>query len=95
LTKDNRYHVPRIIEPWVFDDALQPRPSEDDVTGTFGFMDPAATSYPAFLATGDQVRLVRAPCPCELVGPTIVGEVRRTSGHEVRGCGGILATVRA
>jgi hypothetical protein len=92
---EGRYHVPPILEPWVFDETLSPRPPEDDVTGTFGFMDPTATSYPAFLATGDQVRLVRAPCPCGLVGPAVVGEVRRTSGHEVRGCGGILATVRA
>ena len=91
----DRYHVPPILEPWVFDDALLPRLPEEDVTGTFGFMDPTATSYPAFLATSDQVRLVRAPCPCGLVGPAVVGEVRRTSGAEVRGCGGILATVRA
>jgi hypothetical protein len=93
--REGRYHVPPILEPWIFDEALLPRAPEEDVTGTFGFMDPTATSYPAFLATGDQVRLVRAPCPCGLVGPAIVGEVRRTSGHEVRGCGGILATVRA
>ena len=93
--REGRYHVPPILEPWVFDEALRPRPPEDDVTGTFGFMDPTATSYPAFLATGDQVRLVRAPCPCGLVGPAIVGEVRRASAQEVRGCGGILATVRA
>jgi hypothetical protein len=38
---------------------------------------------------------VRAPCPCGLVGPAVVGEVRRAAGREVRGCGGILATVRA
>ena len=66
-----------------------------DVTGTFGFMDPTATSYPAFVVTGDEVRLVRERCPCGLVGPAIVGEVRRAPGHEVRGCGGVLATVRA
>lgn len=92
---EDRYHVPPILEPWVFDEALLPQPPEEDVTGTFGFMDPTATSYPAFLATADRVRLVRAPCPCGLVGPAIVGEVRRTSGTEIRGCGGILATVRA
>jgi hypothetical protein len=91
----DRYHVPPILEPWVFDDALLPRPPEEDVTGTFGFMDPTATSYPAFLATSDRVRLVRTPCPCGLVGPAVVGEVRRASGQEIRGCGGILATVRA
>jgi hypothetical protein len=38
---------------------------------------------------------VREHCPCGLVGPAIVGEVRRAAGHEARGCGGILATVRA
>jgi Acyl-protein synthetase, LuxE len=93
--RDGRYHVPPILEPWLFDEALVPLPPGDDVTGTFGFMDPTATSYPAFLVTGDEVRLVRAPCPCGLVGPAVVGEVRRAAGREVRGCGGILATVRA
>jgi hypothetical protein len=93
--RHGRYHVPPILEPWLFDEALQPLAPGDDVTGTFGFMDPTATSFPAFLVTGDEVRLVRAPCPCGLVGPALVGEVRRAPGREVRGCGGILATVRA
>jgi len=93
--REGRYHVPPIVEPWVFDEALVPLPPGPDVTGTFGFMDPTATSYPAFLVTGDEVRLVRAPCPCGLGGPAVVGDVRRAPGREVRGCGGILATVRA
>jgi Acyl-protein synthetase, LuxE len=93
--REDRYHVPPILEPWVFDETLSPLPPQSDVTGTFGFMDPTATSFPAFLVTGDEVRLVRAPCPCGLVGPAVVGEVRRAPGREVRGCGGILATVRA
>jgi len=90
-----RYHVPPLLEPWLFDEALLPLEPGHDVTGTFGFMDPTATSYPAFLVTGDEVRLVREHCPCGLVSPAIVGEVRRAAGHEARGCGGILATVRA
>jgi hypothetical protein len=90
-----RYHVPPILEPWMFDEALLPLEPGLDVTGTFGFMDPTATSFPAFLVTGDQVRLVRQCCPCGLQGPAIVGEVQRAVGHETRGCGGILATVRA
>jgi hypothetical protein len=90
-----RYHVPPILEPWLFDEALLPLPAGSDITGIFGFMDPTATSFPAFLVTGDEVRLAREPCPCGLVGPAIVGEVRRASGHEARGCGGIMATVRA
>jgi hypothetical protein len=92
---DGRYHVPPILEPWLFDEALLPLAPGMDVTGTFGFMDPTATSYPAFVVTGDEVRLVRERCPCGLVGPAILGDVRRAAGHEVRGCGGILATVRA
>ena len=92
---EGRYHVPPILEPWLFDEALLPLPPGLDVRGTFGFMDPTATSYPSFLVTGDEVRLVRERCPCGLVGPALLGEVRRAPGHEVRGCGGILATVRA
>jgi len=92
---EGRYHVPPILEPWLFDEALLPLPPGVDVRGTFGFMDPTATSYPSFLVTGDEVRLVRERCPCGLVGPALLGEVRRAPGHEVRGCGGILATVRA
>ena len=92
---DGRYHVPPILEPYLFDEALLPLAAGADVTGTFGFMDPTATSYPSFLVTGDEVRLMREACPCGLVGPTLLGEVRRAPGHEVRGCGGILATVRA
>jgi acyl-protein synthetase LuxE len=92
---DGRYHVPPILEPCLFDETLQPIPPGADVTGTFGFMDPTATSYPAFLVTGDETRLVCDRCPCGLVGPSLVGEVRRAAGSEVRGCGGILATARA
>jgi hypothetical protein len=92
---EGRYHVPPILEPWLFDEALLPLPPGRDVTGTFGFMDPTATTYPAFVVTGDAVRLVREPCPCGLVGPAILGEVRRAAGAETRGCGGILATARA
>jgi len=90
-----RFHVPPLLEPLVYDEALVPCEAGPDVTGTFGFLDATATSYPGFVVTGDEVRLVREGCPCGLVGPAIVGEIRRAPGREVRGCGGILATVRA
>jgi len=90
-----RFHVPPLLEPLVYDEALVPRAAGPDVTGVFGFLDATATSYPGFVVTGDEVRLVRECCPCGLVGPAIAGEVRRAPGREVRGCGGILATVRA
>jgi hypothetical protein len=92
---DGRYHVPPILEPVLFDEALLPMAPGPETTGTFGFMDPTATSFPSFFVTGDEVRLLRQDCPCGLVGPALVGEVRRAAGREVRGCGGILATVRA
>jgi len=92
---DGRYHVPPILEPWLFDETLLPLPTGADVTGTFGFMDPTATSFPSFVVTGDEVRLVRGRCPCGLAGRALLGEVRRSPGRDVRGCGGILATVRA
>jgi hypothetical protein len=92
---DGRYHVPPILEPCLFDETLQPIAPGAEVIGIFGFLDPTATSYPAFVVTGDEARLVREPCRCGLGGPALVGEVRRGVGREVRGCGGVLATVRA
>jgi hypothetical protein len=84
-----------LLEPILFDETLTPLPADHEGAGTFGFMDPTAQSYPGFLITGDRVHLTRDLCPCGLTGPTLAGEVRRAPGREVRGCGGILATVRA
>jgi hypothetical protein len=90
-----RFHVPPLLEPVVYDEALVPQQAGPEVTGIFGFLDATATSYPGFVVTGDEVQLVRERCPCGLVGPAISGEVRRAPGRELRGCGGVLATVRA
>jgi hypothetical protein len=89
---EGRFHVPPLLIPVIFDETLSPT---DDAEGIFGFVDPTAISYPGTLVSGDRVRLRRAPCECGLSGHTIEGEVRRAKGVEVRGCGGILATVRA
>jgi len=91
---EGRYHLPPLSEPALFDEALLPIEGED-ITGAFGFLDPFATSYPGFIITGDNVHLVREDCPCGLKGTAIVGEVTRSAGREVKGCGGIMSEMRA
>jgi hypothetical protein len=88
-----RFHVPPQLETIILDDALEPVEGED-VTGILGVMDPFAVSYPGFLITGDNVHRTRSLCPCGLDGETILS-VSRAQGAEVKGCGGIVATVDA
>jgi hypothetical protein len=88
-----RYHVPPFLEAIVYDEELVPL-GGPDVRGTLGFVDPFATSYPGFVLTGDNVRLLRTPCACGLPGPTIL-RIERSPGKDVKGCGGIMATVNA
>jgi hypothetical protein len=88
-----RFHVPPHLETIILDDALEPVDGED-VTGILGVMDPFAVSYPGFLITGDNVHRTRRLCPCGLHGETILS-VSRAQGAEVKGCGGIIATVDA
>jgi len=89
-----RFHVPPLLEPMVFDESLMPL-SGNDLKGIFGFLDPFALSYPGFLITGDQVELVYGDCPCGRKGYALKGEIRRAPGKEVKGCGGIMASVKA
>lgn len=88
-----RFHVPPFLEAVVYGEDLTPLHGTD-VRGTLGILDPFATSYPGFVLTGDNVRLLRSPCECGLPGPTIL-RVERSPGKEVKGCGGIMATVNA
>jgi Acyl-protein synthetase, LuxE len=89
----DRFHVPPHLETIILDDALDPVDG-NDVTGILGVMDPFAVSYPGFLITGDNVHRTRNPCPCGLGGETLLS-ISRASGAEVKGCGGIMATVNA
>jgi Acyl-protein synthetase, LuxE len=89
-----RYHIPPLVEPVVLDDLLV-RIDGDDVHGAFGFLDPFAASYPGFVITGDEARLVRGQCACGLTGWAIVGEIERSLSAEPKGCAGVLASVSA
>ncbi|MDD4923930.1 MAG: hypothetical protein PHF74_03740 [Dehalococcoidales bacterium] len=91
--KYGRFHIPPIIEPLIFDAALNPLEG-DDVKGTFGFMDTLATSHPGFLISNDYVHMVNSDCECGLQGPAIL-EIGRLPGAEVKGCGGIMGSFSA
>jgi hypothetical protein len=91
--EEGRFHVPPHLETIILDSGLEPV-AGDDVTGILGVMDPFAVSYPGFLITGDNVHRVSRPCPCGLAGETFL-KVGRAAGAEVKGCGGIMATVNA
>lgn len=57
-----------------------------DESGRFAFLDAAAGSYPGFIVTGDQVKLLEH-CPvCDRPGPVLDPEVKRVKGEEIRGC---------
>ncbi len=87
------FHIPPFLDTVVYDEALVPLDGEE-VSGTLGIIDPFATSYPGFILTGDNVSLSHKPCDCGLPGSHI-SKVDRTPGKDVKGCGGIMATVNA
>jgi len=83
--KEGRYHVPPVVEAMVVDDLLRPVPG--DAGGRLAVLDPLAMSYPGRLATSDDVRLRHDPCPCGLVGQTLVAPITRYADADIRGCG--------
>ena len=87
---EGRYHAPPLIQPLLFDDALEWNP-DAETTGLLGFFDPFAASYPGLLVTGDQGHLTREPCSCGLTGWSISGPITRAPGQAPRGCAGALA----
>lgn len=91
--RHGRFHIPPIIEPVILDEALEPQ-SGRELRGIFGFLDPLATAYPGFLITGDLVHYQDGPCPCGLHGPAILS-ISRAANREIKGCGGVMASVRA
>lgn len=88
-----RFHIPPFIEPVLFDEELE-IVEGSDVRGTLGFLDPLAISYPGFIISGDEVHFVDGPCPCGLGGPAVT-EIGRARHREVKGCGGIMASLAA
>ncbi len=88
-----RFHIPPLIEPVIYDEELNPVEGHD-ISGRFGFLDPLAVSYPGFIISGDLVHMVVSGCKCGLQGPAITS-IDRAYGQEVKGCGGIMSSMRA
>jgi phenylacetate-coenzyme A ligase PaaK-like adenylate-forming protein len=80
-------HVPySFLKPLVLDETLMPVPTGE--WGRFAFLDALALSYPGFIVTGDQVRLLEK-CPvCDRPGPVLEPEIKRAAGQDDRGCAG-------
>ncbi|MGZ4903131.1 MAG: LuxE/PaaK family acyltransferase, partial [Halobacteriota archaeon] len=78
-------HTPyTFYKPLVLNEDLTP--ADYGESGRFAFLDSLAYSYPGFIITGDEVRLLEH-CPvCDRPGPVLEPEVRRAKGEEVRGC---------
>jgi hypothetical protein len=87
-------HTPyTYYKPLVLDKNLEP--AEYGEFGRFAFLDALAQSYPGFIITGDEVRMLEH-CPvCDRPGPVLEPEVQRASGEEVRGCAEELRRVLA
>ncbi len=82
-------HIPPVIIPYVLDEELNPVGFNE--FGRFAFIDPLPTTYPGFIITGDQVKLLER-CPgCGRQGPVLDVEVSRLPGAEGRGCAAVMA----
>jgi len=78
-------HIPYVqMYPMVLDENLEPKGYGE--TGRFAFLEATASSYPSFIITGDEVKLLEH-CPvCDRPGPVLEPEVKRARGEEIRGC---------
>ncbi len=78
-------HVPQtFFKPLVLNDELMP--AQEGEVGRLAFLDALAGSYPGFIVTGDEVRMLEH-CPvCDRPGPVLEPEVHRVKGQEARGC---------
>jgi hypothetical protein len=78
-------HAPyTYFKPFVLDESLMP--ADYGEWGRLAFLDGLANSYPGFIITGDEVRMLEH-CPvCDRPGPVLEPEVKRARGEEVRGC---------
>ena len=88
-----RFHIPPFIEPVLFNEELEPVEG-NDLRAIFGFLDPFATAYPGFLISGDEIHYIEGDCPCGLTGAAVT-EIGRAQFREVKGCGGIMASLSA
>jgi long-chain-fatty-acid---luciferin-component ligase len=84
-------HLSPWIYPMVLDEENNPLPFGE--VGRFAFLDPAAHSYPGFMMTGDQVKILEECPSCSLQGMVIRGDISRMAGAEAKGCGNLMREI--
>jgi Acyl-protein synthetase, LuxE len=79
------YHLPYTsLKPLVLDSSFTPVSFGE--WGRFAFLDALAGSYPGFIITGDQARMLEH-CPvCDRPGPVLDQVIQRAPSEEMRGC---------
>jgi hypothetical protein len=79
------FHLPyTYFKPLILDQNLMPTGYGE--WGRFAFLDGLAQTYPGFIISGDEARMLKH-CPvCDRPGPVLEPEVRRAKGKETRGC---------
>jgi phenylacetate-coenzyme A ligase PaaK-like adenylate-forming protein len=78
-------HVPHtFFKPLILDQNLEP--VQYGEVGRFAFLDGLAGSYPGFIITGDEARMLEHCPACDRMGPVLEPEIHRAQGEEVRGC---------
>jgi phenylacetate-coenzyme A ligase PaaK-like adenylate-forming protein len=78
-------HVPHtFFKPLIIDQNLEP--VQYGEVGRFAFLDGLAGSYPGFIITGDEARMLEHCPACDRTGPVLEPEIHRAQGEEVRGC---------
>jgi len=86
------FHIPHTyLRPFVLDRNFMP--AGYDESGRFAFIDTLAGSYPGFIITGDEVRMLEH-CPvCDRPGPVLDPVIKRAASVEERGCSTVLQKV--
>lgn len=79
------FHIPYAqLYPMILDKNLEP--VGYGKVGRFAFLEATASSYPAFIITGDTAKMLEH-CPiCDRPGPVFAPEITRLRGEEIRGC---------
>ncbi|MGZ4862148.1 MAG: LuxE/PaaK family acyltransferase [Halobacteriota archaeon] len=86
------FHLPYTwLKPLVLDKSFMP--ADYGERGRFAFLDSLNYSFPGFVITGDEVRMLEH-CPvCDRLGPVLESEIKRAPSVELRGCAEEVRTV--
>lgn len=85
------------LHPWIYPMVLDDHEGNLGFGkfGRFAFLDPIAHSYPGYIMTGDQVKLLKR-CPiCDKTGYVLEPDISRMAGAEAKGCANLMRGMMA